>query len=424
MKPLIPSVAESHRLYLQDLVRQELSKDYTCRDYLSANWQKNLQQKKQQQQQQRWRNCNSNEDDDDEKEEGIIIIDENVSKEEMHVPSSSSSMEEGIHPPASNDETVTAIGKNNIFGDKKTNDNQQQKRESPTSTVTQSTFETSSSTVITTTLECCIHWRTKIIEWKYQIVDTFHLPRELVSISTYYLDQYLSNYYILDTVSLPFLFQVVATTSLYLAIKIHSPKKKVHITAICRSSNGRITKTNIEEMEISILSSLRWCLSPPTPVSFLDNIFPLIMHVDMEYNGYSDNNNERGDNNDNNSLSQQQMLLVLLDPRIAMQLLEFATFLIELSICAYPLVPLRSSSIAIAAIMYSIEVHCCQTDVNTAEEGYDWNVLSEALHTLLHDTTLNLVVAEDASEIRMAGKLLREVYLLSIPANNTPPLSR
>ena len=113
------------------------------------------------------------------------------------------------------------------------------------------------------------------------------------------------------------------------------------------------------------------------------------------------------------------MLLVLLDPRIAMQLLEFATFLIELSICAYPLVPLRSSSIAIAAIMYSIEVHCCQTDVNTAEEGYDWNVLSEALHTLLHDTTLNLVVAEDASEIRMAGKLLREVYLLSIPANNT-----
>jgi hypothetical protein len=423
MKPLIPSVAESHRLYLQDLVRQELSKDYTCRDYLSANWQKNLQQKKQQQQQQRWRNCNSNEDDDDEKEEGIIIIDENVSKEEMHVPSSSSSMEEGIHPPASNDETVTAIGKNNIFGDKKTNDNQQQKRESPTSTVTQSTFETSSSNV-TSTLECCIHWRTKIIEWKYQIVDTFHLPRELVSISTYYLDQYLSNYYILDTVSLPFLFQVVATTSLYLAIKIHSPKKKVHITAICRSSNGRITKTNIEEMEISILSSLRWCLSPPTPVSFLDNIFPLIMHVDMEYNGYSDNNNERGDNNDNNSLSQQQMLLVLLDPRIAMQLLEFATFLIELSICAYPLVPLRSSSIAIAAIMYSIEVHCCQTDVNTAEEGYDWNVLSEALHTLLHDTTLNLVVAEDASEIRMAGKLLREVYLLSIPANNTPPLSR
>jgi hypothetical protein len=193
--------------------------------------------------------------------------------------------------------------------------------------------------------------------------------------------------------------------------------KKVHIAAICRSSNGRITKTNIEEMEISILSSLRWCLSPPTSVSFLDNIFPLIMNVDMEYNDYSDNNNERGDDNNDNSLSQQQLLMVL-DPRIAMQLLEFATFLIELSVCAYPMVPLRSSSIAIAAIMYSIEVHCCQTDVNTAEEG-DWNVLSEALYTLLHDMTLNLVVAEDASEIRMAGKLLREVYLLSIPANNT-----
>lgn len=392
MNPLTPSVAEGHRLHLRDLVSQERSrrsKDYQCRDYLSADWQKNLQQQKQQQR---------NHEDDEEKEEGII--DNNVSKEEAmdkDVSSSSSSMEE-IHHPTANNETMTQTIEKNISEDKKT------RKESPTSTVTQSTFETetsSESTVVSSTLERCMHWRAKIIEWKYQIVDEFDLSRELVSISTFYLDQYLSNYYIMDTVSLPFLFQVVATTSIYLAIKIHSPKK-VHIAVICPSSNGRITKTNIEEMEISIMSSLRWCLYPPTPVSFLDNIFPLIMNVDIEHH----DSDERGDNNDT-TLSHH----LLVDPRIAVQLLEFARFLIELSVCAYPFVPIRSSSIAIAAIMYSIEVHLCHNDDD------DWILLREALHTLLHDTTLNLVT-EYASEIRMAGKLLREVYLLSIPANN------
>jgi len=129
--------------------------------------------------------------------------------------SSSSSMEE-IHHPIANNETMTQTIEKNISGDKKT------RKESPTSTVTQSTFETetsSESTVISSTLERCIHWRAKIIEWKYQIVDEFDLSRELVSISTFYLDQYLSIYYIMDTVSLPFLFQVVAITSIYLAIK-------------------------------------------------------------------------------------------------------------------------------------------------------------------------------------------------------------
>lgn len=389
-------MAEGHRLHLRDLVRQERSrrsKDYQCRDYLSADWQKNLQQQKQQQR--CLRNCNH--EDDEEKEEGII--DNNVSKEEIMDKdvSSSSSMEE-IHHPIANNETMTQTIEKNISGDKKT------RKESPTSTVTQSTFETetsSESTVISSTLERCIHWRAKIIEWKYQIVDEFDLSRELVSISTFYLDQYLSIYYIMDTVSLPFLFQVVAITSIYLAIKIHSPKK-FHIAVICQSSNGRITKTNIEEMEISIMSSLRWCLYPPTPVSFLDNIFPLIMNVDIEY---TDSDNGRGDNNDN-TLSHH----LLVDPRIAVQLLECARFLIELSVCAYPLVPIRPSSITIAAIMYSIELHFRHNDYD------DWNLLREALHTLLHDTTLNLVA--DASEIRMAGKLLREVYLLSIPANN------
>lgn len=58
----------------------------------------------------------------------------------------------------------------------------------------------------------CIRWREKIIEWKYQVVDRFDLSREIVSISTFYLDQYLAMHSVDDE-----LFQLVAMSSIYLA---------------------------------------------------------------------------------------------------------------------------------------------------------------------------------------------------------------
>jgi len=42
----------------------------------------------------------------------------------------------------------------------------------------------------------CVGWREKITEWKYRLVDRFHLDRELVAISTFYLDKYLSTHYV------------------------------------------------------------------------------------------------------------------------------------------------------------------------------------------------------------------------------------
>mmetsp|Transcript_7015 Transcript_7015/g.12288 ORF Transcript_7015/g.12288 Transcript_7015/m.12288 type:complete len:202 (-) Transcript_7015:348-953(-) len=118
--------------------------------------------------------------------------------------------------------------------------------------------------------EICVHWRDNIIEWKYQVVDRFDLDREIVSISTFYLDKYLSMHYVDKE-----LFQLVAMTSIYLAIKINSPKKMTP-RSIASAVNGLISAKHIEEMELSIMKCLSWHLYPPTSVAFIENFFPLI----------------------------------------------------------------------------------------------------------------------------------------------------
>eukprot|EP00585_Thalassiosira_rotula_P003834 CAMPEP_0196159844 /NCGR_PEP_ID=MMETSP0910-20130528/46526_1 /TAXON_ID=49265 /ORGANISM="Thalassiosira rotula, Strain GSO102" /LENGTH=239 /DNA_ID=CAMNT_0041424769 /DNA_START=475 /DNA_END=1194 /DNA_ORIENTATION=- len=161
----------------------------------------------------------------------------------------------------------------------------------------------------------CARWREKIVEWKYQVVDRFDLDRELVSISTFYLDRYLSMKYVDEE-----LFQLVAMASIYLAIKIHSPQK-VTIRSIASTGNDLITTRHIEAMELSIMKSLDWRLHPPTTVAFLENYFPLLEKEDDEMT----------------------------------DCLEFSRFLSELSVCAYPFVSAKPSSIAVAAMLYSLE---------------------------------------------------------------------
>ena len=149
--------------------------------------------------------------------------------------------------------------------------------------------------------------------------------------------------------------------SIYLAIKIHSPKKAT-IRAIASTGNGLITRHHMEAMELSIMKSLDWRLHPPTTVAFLENVYSLLANQDDEM----------------------------------ADCLEFSRFLSELSVCAYPFVSAKPSSIAVAAILYSLEyfgqhskVSCCRT--------------------LMEDLGLDV----RAEEVQMCGTLLRKVHRLA-----------
>lgn len=309
--------SDFHRLHLKDLARQEHVAAYRRQDYLSEEWQ-------------------------------IKLWEHEVNEAKLE--------RSNQHPHSTPDDTSFMM--------------QSQARQSPTSVFMPSSSDQSffSSNIPAAPSEICIRWREKIIEWKYQVVDRFDLSREIVGISTYYLDQYLSKNFVDEEH-----FQLVAISSIYLAIKINSPKK-VAIHSIASTGNGLITTKHIEAMELSLMKCLDWHLFPSTSIAFIENIYPLLFS-----------------NQDSSSGVDAQRLA---------DSLEFSRFLAELSVCAYPFISTKPSSIAIAAILHSFEN--CGVSYETRE----------AFQDLLRDEDICLDL--DAPEIEACGKLLRQVYTLAV----------
>jgi lipoyl(octanoyl) transferase len=98
-------------------------------------------------------------------------------------------------------------------------------------------------------------WRERICEWSYQVIDHFDFSREVVSISTHYLDRVLAKTHVNKK-----LFQLVAMTSLYLAIKIYEPGT-LNISSMIELSRGYFSPEQMAEMEMAILRYVLTCCS-------------------------------------------------------------------------------------------------------------------------------------------------------------------
>lgn len=219
------------------------------------------------------------------------------------------------------------------------------------------------SVLTMTPSKLCPTWREKICEWQYQVVDRYDLNREIVGISTFYLDRYLCMFFADED-----LFQLLSMTCLYLAIKIHSPIK-LSIRSMARLGRGLISVEHITEMEICVMQALGWYLHPPTPTAFLDNFFPIISK-DLVGNNRFD----------------------------SVDVYEFSRFLAELSVCAYPFVAAMPSSIAIAAILLSI----------------DHFQLSEETKGLFKRVADTVCLDVDSFEVVECKKLLLKVYMSAV----------
>lgn len=110
-------------------------------------------------------------------------------------------------------------------------------------------------------------WRNKILAWMYHIVDQHDLDRELVEISMNYMDRYLAEQPIHDSLG----FQLVGMTSLYLAIKIFRHEGRgASISSFVKLSRGTYIEEDFTLMEQSILETLHWRMHPPTTLAFLE----------------------------------------------------------------------------------------------------------------------------------------------------------
>lgn len=166
-------------------------------------------------------------------------------------------------------------------------------------------------------------------------------------------------------------------TCIYLATKIHSPTK-VDMESILSTGHGLITAQHIEAMELSIMKCLDWHLFPPTAIAFIENIFPLLVPL--------------SDNDDDDTR------------KAAADALAFSRFLAELSVCAYPFVFFPPSSLALAAVFFSLEAH----GQPLPEDGAHG---AAALRELVRGTD------EVASEVEACRRLLRRVYQLALPGD-------
>mmetsp|Transcript_23023 Transcript_23023/g.25387 ORF Transcript_23023/g.25387 Transcript_23023/m.25387 type:complete len:360 (-) Transcript_23023:272-1351(-) len=186
-------------------------------------------------------------------------------------------------------------------------------------------------------------WRRKICEWLFEVVDHFQFDREVVSIALYYLDRVVS----IQTEELGQAmhrreFQLIAVTSLYIAIKLHGeiqpdshdwPRRKLKIQVFVELSRGLFTVKTLEAKEREILKMLNWHVNPTTAariVAILLRLFP-----------------ERWTMCDNNTTLHS-------NPRST--IFEMARYLTELAVCVSAVsFNYKPSEIAYASIICALE---------------------------------------------------------------------
>lgn len=182
-------------------------------------------------------------------------------------------------------------------------------------------------------------WRRKICEWSFEVVDHFNFDREVVSVALHYLDLVVAMKTKADGVAiLRRDFQLIAVTSLYLAIKLHGetdvtegPRKKLKITAFVELSRGFFDVETLEAEERSILLALKWHVNPPSTLRFVATFLRLLPQW-SNYDGTP------------------------VHPTLPQSIFELSKYLTELSVCVSTFsFEFNFSTIAYAAILAAID---------------------------------------------------------------------
>lgn len=169
--------------------------------------------------------------------------------------------------------------------------------------------------------------RSRMVEWSYQVSDFCKFQRSTVAMSMNYLDRFLAtsspraHRALRDRKE----FQLVSMTTLYIAIKLFEPLA-MDAVLVAQISHGCYSEMDIVEMEQEILKSLGWRVNGPTADAFLKHILALLPPSAYGY-----------------------------DETTLLTLLDFSRFQAEVVVSDYDLSLQKPSTVALAAIMNSIE---------------------------------------------------------------------
>ena len=119
--------------------------------------------------------------------------------------------------------------------------------------------------------------RYNMVDWCYRMINFCNLNRETVAIAMNYVDRFVvteqgQSYLTSDT-----LYQLVAVTALYTAIKVHEIQS-IDLQSLVNVSKGTYSLKQIERVEREIVNALQWRMNPPTAMSFVRSLIELIPH--------------------------------------------------------------------------------------------------------------------------------------------------
>jgi Cyclin, N-terminal domain/Cyclin, C-terminal domain len=241
-------------------------------------------------------------------------------------------------------------------------------------------------------------WRRKICQWSYRVIDHFRLDREVVSLGMNIFDRFLvahpptrnmendasscctcpSCKRSVDSRT----YQLGAMTCLYLAIKLQaetesdcgtSRRKRFRLTSFVDLSRGQFCGEDIVAMEQTLLATLRWRVSAPTPMTFVSHLLSMLPPVAQQ------------DRQTWSLCSQSDNDLVL------HVLQELSRYLTELTVCLgselsfYPASQLAFASIIVSMDLVTVAALPLQNRDVFALQVYNlcqWNGGQESIHYL------------------------------------------
>jgi Cyclin, N-terminal domain/Cyclin, C-terminal domain len=165
--------------------------------------------------------------------------------------------------------------------------------------------------------------RSKMVGWQYQVADFCRFNRETVAIATSYFDRFLTKDKAAEALSNTEFFQLAAMTCFYTAAKIHEPES-FEPRMLSKMSRGLYTAEQVEKMEVVILKAIGWRMNPPTALSFVREFLDILPDTCLN----------------------EEMRSAVYD------LCKFQT---ELCVRIYEFVPVKASTIAMAALVNSLE---------------------------------------------------------------------
>ena len=196
---------------------------------------------------------------------------------------------------------------------------------------------------------------------------------------------------------------MAAVASIHLAIKLYvgngnsggGETKIPTMTCIAIMSRGMVNPENLELMEMDILESLDWHLHPPTPCSFICHLRPILsvcIGEEEEDYGTTTTNNY----NDKNILTTNNCGFVK-------DIMDFATFLIEITVCKYNFIKFKPSIIAMASMLCGMEYLKIpsETRLRTKDFVTSRDVLGYQ--------------SNDLRDLELCHGMLREFYHLAMP---------